>query len=313
MELDAIRLDQLNRYLTGRLTESEKAAFDRDLATNEALRVELEVQRQIRTAYQISHQKALVHAAQASLNAGGQLWKPAPAQPRQSMPQHEISDQGRSIPFQPSRKRHIGWPQYAMAASVVLALGIGWFALRPEPPKRNAPLARKVTPSTLPTTPSEPTTPVAAQTTAIASATRKKTMPAKATDGEVLFATYFTPVLRKRAVAPDPTRLTARPDLPPPERIAADTVAIKLGIALLKRGKTRAAIRELEPTTRCVLPDWQANARWFLALAYLRNNQPRQARVQLQLLTTDSTRLYKAEAGQLLNKMNAQVSGRSEK
>ena len=85
------------------------------------------------------------------------------------------------------------------------------------------------------------------------------------------------------------------------DKIAQDTTDILSGIRLLRRGNARQAISTLEPTTSCVLPEWQANARWFLALAYLKNNQKDKAREQLQALLNGQSDLYQQEAQALTN------------
>lgn len=96
--------------------------------------------------------------------------------------------------------------------------------------------------------------------------------------------------------SPGPDQLARR------EAIARDTTAIRAGLALLQQNKPAEAIARLQPARNCSLPDWQANARYLLALSYLKTGQTAPAKAELTALR--QTTYFGQEAGQLLNELS---------
>lgn len=107
----------------------------------------------------------------------------------------------------------------------------------------------------------------------------------------------------------DPTTRNGEPLLtgPGPDQlarrqgIARDTAAIRAGLTLLQNNKPAEAITRLQSARNCPLPDWQANARWLLALAYLQTDQVTKARNELT--SVQKTTYFGQEAGQLLREL----------
>ncbi|GAA4418841.1 hypothetical protein GCM10023187_52650 [Nibrella viscosa] len=301
MELDETIFDRIHRYLAGRMDEPERQQFVKQMELDEDLRTEVEIQRQIKAAYQISRNKTLLDEIHKELQHQGHLWQPPKLEP--------ANNQG-EIAVEPV-VRKINWGYIATAACVVLALGFGWyFYLQNDNSPTNEVTKQEPEPN-LPDTDAvispglsspEPIQPPA-QTLPSSQPRRKNQADTRYAQ---LFKENFKPTVRHNPEEPaDKPRFAApRSVMEARLRIPEDTAAILAGIQLLRQGKIRQAITRLQPATDCALPDWQANAQWFLALAYLRNNQPAKARPLLQRLTAEPTELYQSQAQRLLTNLD---------
>ncbi len=300
MEPDDVLFDRIHRYLGRQMTEAEQQAFEASLLTNDLLSQELALQRQIKAGFQVLGYRQTLDTIRAELSQAGLLWQPTSTQqPPQPVSESLVS--GADV-----ADRRIGWVPYTVAASVLLALGISWFlytsdqglpsiAQKPAPPINKPPAVNTSPPPVNP----QPTE----------SPPRPQSIPAPVPGAErvatsrydKLVDRYFNPTIRLSSPPPiDDERLgTTRTDDAKALQLAHDTIAIRTGMQLLRKGNAQAAIAMLTPTTRVTLPDWQANARWFLALAYLRNHQPELAHRELQLLTGDKPNLYTSNARHL--------------
>ncbi|GAA4450184.1 hypothetical protein GCM10023189_10510 [Nibrella saemangeumensis] len=297
MNLDETLLEQIHRYLSGQMDEVERQQFARQMSTDNELATEVELQRQIKAAYKIRNNKTLLTGIHEELMAQGQLWQPNPPQ------QTQAADETNPLPHTQSVRR-LNWGYYAAAACVLLAVAFGWFALRQQPATQSPDQIAK----------QEPVTPVPSSENPIeipAPATNPVPAPAPKAEERVvgrfekLFRDNFRPTVRR--TPPDPA-LENRLGVPLSNResmlrLPQDTTNILTGIQLLRRGKVRQAITLLAPATQAALPDWQANARWFLALAYLKSNQTDKARQELQALLTGKTDLYKQDAQAVLDQL----------
>ncbi len=78
-------------------------------------------------------------------------------------------------------------------------------------------------------------------------------------------------------------------------------VGVYLGVARLLSGQPRTAIQPLADAANAVEPPVAEAANWYLALAYLANNQPNPAREALLRLPTDG--IFAQQAALLLNKI----------
>lgn len=81
-----------------------------------------------------------------------------------------------------------------------------------------------------------------------------------------------------------------------------------LGVALLEAGDVDAAVIPLEEVVSLGAADTTVDARYFLALAYLKRGEEGKARAQLQLIEAGGGR-WKAEAERLLPKLAEEGSG----
>ena len=316
MELNEILFEQIHRYLSGQMAETERIPFLAELDTNAELRAEVETQRQIKTAYQINaasqikQHKAQLRQIHAELLAQGKLWQPTPENISIATGIN-VGETIVSTPEPERRSRQVGLAYYAMAASVVAMIGIGWYFFgRPEP---DSPTIAKngntdPKPSVAPTDTARNSLPtIPTPTTSVTPPITPTPAPAPqlANRFDSLFEQYFDPTLRRTTTDPnDPPRFAGpRPSPTAIDRIGADTTRIRQGISFLKNGKTKQAITALEPALSCALSDWQANARWFLALAYLKQQKPDLARPLLETLITGRANPYQTDAKTLLEQL----------
>lgn len=296
MELDDVLFDRIHRYLAGQMTEAERQVFEDNLQIDSSLRQELELQRQIKAGFQVLGYRQTLNTIQNELNQAGLLWQPAESQ-LAPPPQVQVPTRQKETVL-----RQMNWIPYAVAASVLL---VAIWLFYPQPDPAENPLANKENhPHT--TVPSSATlqTPPSASALPPPLASLPKEKQLLASHFDKLVAHYFNPTLRLTPPKPvDDDRLGAGRPQEEATGLDRDTNAIRTGVRLLEKDKIRAAIATLKPATTIDLTDWQANARWFLALAYLKAYQPSLARQQLQILIGDHTNLYTNDAQQLLQRL----------
>lgn len=223
-------------YVAGRLATSERAQFETELGTNPELADETARLRAMRTGLRRLAFRDEMIARHAELVRSGAI---QPVQPVMTV-------------VRPL------WQYMAIAASLVLLLGLGWFAWQLQSGPSPADLASRAIPASLRLNPT----------------TR---------NGEPLIT------------APGPDQLVRR------KAIARDTAAIRAGLTLLQQNQPAEAIARLLPARNCLLPDWQANARWLLALSYLQTDQIERAKTELTGLR--QTTYFGTEAAQLLDQL----------
>ncbi len=85
-------------------------------------------------------------------------------------------------------------------------------------------------------------------------------------------------------------------------------VRLLLGVALLKVGDVDGAVLSLEEVASLGAADTTADARYYLALAYLKRGEEGKARAQLQMISAGGGR-WKAEAERLLPKLAGEGGG----
>lgn len=117
MDLSEELLEEIGAYLGGRLTADEKARFEARLRADAALREEVATQREIKRGLQFLDQKARFKAMHADLEKRGLLQEPAAPVVK------ELSA------VRPATVRPL-WAYVAVAASLVVVLGLGWVAYR---------------------------------------------------------------------------------------------------------------------------------------------------------------------------------------
>ncbi len=302
--MDNQLFERIHRYLSGQMPDAEAQVFADQIAADADLQAEVETQRQIKTAYQINKYKIMLAGLQTDLQASGQLWQPG--QPVSVEPTEQIVVPELQRESVPTPRPNPVPARIAMAATVLLALGLGFYVwqnqtadktsggIARQDDKQAPPIDTIQQPNHSPASPAptsgsrpELVPPVGQQ-------------PQLASRSEKLFDTHFDPILRRTPPDDNPLLTGPRPSLEALDQIPQDTLAVLRGIKLLKQGKAKAAISQLVIATDCALPDWQANARWFLALAYLRDNQPDKASPLLRVLANGKSPLYQADAQTLL-------------
>ena len=102
-------------------------------------------------------------------------------------------------------------------------------------------------------------------------------------------------------VVADPDRVAA----PQPSSVAAqDSVRLQEAVTLLEQGMAQKAIAQLKPLAQGTPGHWSAGAQWYLALAYLKNDQHGQARPLIGQIAELPGHPYQAEARALLQQLN---------
>ncbi|MBC7891611.1 MAG: hypothetical protein H7Y12_05300 [Sphingobacteriaceae bacterium] len=121
MELSDELLEEIGAYLSGRLTAAEKARFEARLQADSDLRDEVATQREIKQGLQFLIQKERFKAMHADLQQRGLLddTDASETRPAETRPVKEV----------PLLKQPVVrplWTYIAVAASLVLVLGLGW-------------------------------------------------------------------------------------------------------------------------------------------------------------------------------------------
>lgn len=245
MSLSQSDFERAEDYVAGRLSATDQTQFEHQLTSNPELASETARLQTMRNALRRLAYRDEMVARHAELVSQGAIQPPA--QPA-----------GRIVPFgqwQPL------WRYMAVAASVFLLLGLGWFFL-----------INRYTASS----PADVANRFLENDLRLDSTTQ---------NGEPLLT------------APGPDQLEKQ------QAISRDTSAIRLGLRLLQSREPAKAITVLEPARNCPLPDWQANARYLLALGYLQTEQLDRAKAELTTLQT--TPYFGKQASQLLAELAA--------
>lgn len=237
MKLDNNLLTQINNYLDHKLPEDERQAFERDIAVDAALAEEVKRQSIIREAVLRTEYKALFKQIHQELAA---------QEADQLRPETVIQ------PQVPTRVLPLRWYHWAMAASVVLLLGLGWFFFVESP------------------------------------------------DTEALYATHFSAQPKQPSVRIDPEIMGS----PSQSTERTDSIQVVLAIQLLQAAKVELAIESLQRVARNSGNYWGRVAEWYLALAFLKNNKPEDARKQLLTIVQDTKHPYFQESVAILNELD---------
>ncbi len=253
MELSDELLEEIGAYLAGRLTAAEKARFEARMQADVGLRAEVATQREIKQGLLFLNQKERFKAMHADLHQRD-LLESAERKPETRPVQQRPTI--RQIPVRPL------WTYAAVAASVVLLLGLGWFVYQ-----------------------------------------NRATEQAKTAQNAQTFDRFFSANLKPSPLLPaDPDRLAA----PQAEtRPNADSLRLSAAIGALRNGETEAARRQLEALARATPGHWSASAEWYLALAYLKANDPTQTQRLAKRIATLDGHPYQREARALLRQLAA--------
>lgn len=263
MALSEELLEQIGSYLSGRMAADEKEQFDARLRQDADLRQEVALQQELKQGLSFLAQKDRFRQLHADLNTRGLLPNVGPQRSQPTLTPAPVAEpDARRVPVK--RLWGYGLANWAMAASVVLLLGIGWVVYQSQTEKRQ-----------------------------------------NMAQNERLFTESFSATLRPLPVVPaDPDRLAASPDNIP-SVTGRDSVQLRGAVAALQRADVSSAIRQLRALATGEPGHWRASAQWYLALAYLRNNQRADARPLLRTMARLNGHPYQADAQQLLNRLAA--------
>ncbi len=117
-----------------------------------------------------------------------------------------------------------------------------------------------------------------------------------------VFNRFFSPDLKTTpTLLPDPDRVAAAPVT---SQSVQDSVRLQVAIQGLNHTDNQSVIQELTVIS-AKTGHWSASAQWYLALAYLKNNQRAEAQPLLQKTAQLKGHPYQQEARQLLNQLSA--------
>lgn len=264
MELSNELLEQINAYLSGQMSATEKNRFDDRLRQDTDLRQELALQRELKQGLSFLAQKDRFKHMHADLDQRGLLAE-TNHQTNQSLDTQPPARETKVISFPEQRSTfHYGWAGWAMAASFVLLLGIGWVLYQSQTEKRQ-----------------------------------------ELAQNERAFTTFFSVDLKPAPILPsDPDRVAASSET---GQARQDSLRLQSAVELIQQTELKPIIRELKSLATAKPGHWSASAQWYLALAYLRNNQRTEALPLLQTITQLNGHPYQQEAQQLLKQLPASV------
>ncbi|GAA4462106.1 hypothetical protein GCM10023189_38380 [Nibrella saemangeumensis] len=125
--------------------------------------------------------------------------------------------------------------------------------------------------------------------------------PQLARNEQIFDSNFSTSLKAAPATSADPDRLGA-PDSGP--SVTQDSVRLQEAVTALQQGRTQAAIERLTPLAQSTPGHWSASARWYLALAYLRNNQRSEAEQALNQIAAMNGHPYQQEAKAVIRQLN---------
>ncbi len=94
----------------------------------------------------------------------------------------------------------------------------------------------------------------------------------------------------------------------PTTQVQQDSLQLQQAVALLQSGQVNAAVSQLKSLTQHITNHWNASAQWYLALAYLKNQQSQQARVLIDSIAETTGHPYQREAQQLAEQFAHQTA-----
>ncbi|WP_144036012.1 tetratricopeptide repeat protein [Spirosoma fluviale] len=276
------------------MTEPQRVAFDAELEQNPLLREEVDHQRTIQRGMQLLAYKREAADMLKRINVSMDDEIPSGSQSG-SEPENDLD---RSPLVKPLWGRPMAW---VAAASVVMLLGLFIYLLqqptrtgsktpvaqtdRPTPPVNNRPPSDSIPTST----------PVDSASTA---------PPVDPANADHLLADAFFRASPKNApvFSPGPDTDAAAPD--DSAAVAIDSANVLRGASLLKRRRDQEAATILQQIVLEGYPGhWRATAEWYLSLAYLRIDKPREARAILSRIARTKGHPYEAEARRLKKEM----------
>lgn len=290
MELSEETFHEIHQYLSGGGTPEGRADFEKRMHADEALANEVATQRRIRNGLKANEYKNLFKDIHTQLQNEGVL----PASTGQDDP-----EQGKTIPLHPEGRPTLRWPYIAAAASILVALGLVWyFNSLPE----NAPIASDVPAAEKPAdtvTQMQPEVKPGNAKTPPIEQKKPKTVPATV-DKTDFFADYFDEKVElespfskeKLGLSPSAFR-----------QWRSDTAHVHQGIRFLAAHDSEMALQELRQVETSRFPQVKGIAGWYIALAYLQQNDLKNCVEELKKVVADPENPNSKQAATLLAKI----------
>lgn len=292
MELSEEAFHEIHQYLSGEGTPEARADFEKRMQADEALAHEVATQRRIRNGLKANEYRNLFRDIHAELQREGALADHA---------SQDDQDDGKIVPLLPESRFAMRWPYVAAAASILVAAGLIWyFNSQPEstPIASDTPVAEK---------PAAPDTlrqiPPAAKPDSLKTTTPKPKKPQPAPANTVkpdFFADYFNekPALEspfskeKLGLSPSAFR-----------QWRSDTAHVHQGVRYLGTHDAALALQELKQVETSRFPQVKGTAEWYIALAYLQQNDLKNCMEQLKKVAADAENPNNKQAAELLTKI----------
>ncbi len=288
MEFSEETFHEIHQYLSGGGTPGERADFEKRMQADDALAKEVATQRRIRNGLKANEYKNLFKDIHARLQSEGALTDPEP-------------EEGNILPLVPERRSVVRWPYIAAAASIVMAVGLTWyFNSRPasSPIASDVPVAEEpvVTDTTTPAQPQ--VTPDTAKT--ILPKQKQSPTPPAQVDKTDFFAEYFEE--KPRLESPfSKEKLGLSPSAFRQWR--SDTTHVYEGVRYLAAHNAELALQELKQAETSQFQQVKSVADWYIALAYLQQNDLPKCAEQLKKVVADPGNANSKRAAELLGKI----------
>ncbi|GAB3902388.1 hypothetical protein GCM10028803_28980 [Larkinella knui] len=260
MKLTQAQFELIEAYLNHELSETDRLSFERDLQAEDELRSAVDRQREMRLGLQaVGIQRALERAKtqyKENALADGAATKPA----------------ARVLPLN-------GLRYWAAAASVVVVLGVGYYAYQ-QTASRQADLAYTETftdnDEVMKNFPSEH----------VSTQTR---------------TTFFEAFKNYKAGNYD--RVIGQLKTLPADKQTIHYKNYLLGLSYLANRQPTEAIPLLDKARQTALPELHQKTEWFLALAYVKNNQKERALPLLKRISSDQAHPFQSLAQRVIRKI----------
>ncbi|RAJ93096.1 hypothetical protein LX87_04608 [Larkinella arboricola] len=262
MKLSENQFELIEAYLNNELSAMDRASFENDIQTDADLSAEVDRQRELRLGLRALGIQQRLEQTRTAYKASLSASKPTAEQP---------------APVRPLLR----WPYWAAAASVVVVLGIGYYAYE-QTASRQADLALTET------------------VTANANDDLLKSFPTDQVSAQTR-TTFLDALTNYKAGRYD--RVIEQLKVLPADK---KTVAYKnylLGLSYLANKQAAQAIPLLVKARQTSSNELHRKAEWFLALAYVKNNQKERALPLLKQISADRTHPYQSLAQRVLRKI----------
>jgi hypothetical protein len=292
MELPEETFDDIHQYLSGGGTPEARTDFEKRMRADDALAREVAAQRRIRNGLKANEYKSLFKDIHAQLQNDGML------------PAGDTPEQGRTIPLNREDRPAVRWPYIAAAASVLVAIGLVWYFNSQRqgiPVASDIPTAEK--PAETDTINVKQTSPAAKPDTVKApppEEQKKPQTPPANVDRTDFFAGYFN-----ENVELDSPFSKEKLGLSPSafKQWQSDTAHVRQGVRSLAARASETALQELKQVETSRFPQVKNAARWYIALAYLQQNDLQNCVEQLKKVAADPENQNNKMAAELLAKI----------
>jgi hypothetical protein len=293
MALSEETFHEIHQYLSRRGTPEEHADFEKRMRADQALAGEVAAQRRILNGLKANEYKNLFKDIHAQLENDGAL----PTSAGEDDP-----EQGKIIPLNPESRTSGRWRYVAAAASILLAISLIWyFNSLPQgtPVASDVPAAEKPTETDTVTIMQPTAKPDTVKTIPPKAQKKPQTTPANV-DRPDFFADYFNEKIELESPFPK-EKLGLSPAAFKQWR--SDTAHVQQGVRLLAAQDSETALQELKQVETSRFPQVRSAAGWYIALAYLQQNDLKNCVEQLKKVAADPENQNSKQAAELLAKI----------